>query len=83
MLHSQRTRVAHLYDNENTSSRGRGGEKNAELRSEEVKPARVESDASRKDQADVWSEGSDSQPVDGEVDCGESEDEDEELYIYP
>ena len=43
----------------------------------------MESDASGKDQVDVWSEGSDSKPVNVEVDCGESEDEDEELYIFP
>ena len=29
---------------------------------------------------DVWSEGSDPKPVNVEVGCGESEDEDEELY---
>ena len=61
----------------------RGGSKTAEVRSEEVEPAGVESDASRKDQADVWSEGSDSKPVNVEAGCGESEDEDEELYIFP
>ena len=43
----------------------------------------MESDASGKDQVDVWSEGSDSKPVNVEVGCGESEDEDEELYIFP
>ena len=37
--------------------RRRGGSKAAELRSEEVEPVGVESDASRKDQAGVWSEG--------------------------
>ena len=63
--------------------RGRGGSKAAELRSEEVEPAGVESDASGKGQVDVWSEGSDSKPVNIEVGCGESEDEDEELYIFP
>ena len=63
--------------------RGRGGSKTAEFRSEEVEPAGVESDASGKDQVDVWSEGSDSKPVTVEVGCGESEDEDEELYIFP
>ena len=63
--------------------RGRGGSKTAELRSEEVEPTGVESDASGKDQVDVWSEGSDSKPVNVEVGCGESEDEDEELYIFP
>ena len=34
--------------------RGRGGSKTAELRSQEMEPAGVESDASRKDQSDVW-----------------------------
>ena len=43
----------------------------------------MESDASGKDQVDVWSEGSDSKPVNVEIGCGESEDEDEELYIFP
>ena len=42
---------------------------------------KMESDASGKDQADVWSEGSYSKPVDVEAGCGESEDEHEELYI--
>ena len=83
MLHSQGMREAHRYDNGNTSRRERGGSKTAELRSEEVEPAGVESDASGKDQVDVWSEGSDSKPVNVEVGCGESEDEDEELYIFP
>ena len=41
----------------------------------------MESDASGKDQVAVWSEGSNSKPVNVEVDCGESEDEDEELYL--
>ena len=63
--------------------RGRGGSKTAEVRSEEVEPAGVESDASEKHQVDVWSEGSDSKPVNVEVGCGKSEDEDEELYIFP
>ena len=63
--------------------RGRGGSKTAELRSEEAEPAGVESDASEKNQVDVWSEGSDSKPVNVEVGCGESEDEDEELYTFP
>ena len=63
--------------------RGRKGQKASELRSEEVEPAGVEPDARRKDQADVWSEGSDSKPVNVEAGCGESEDEDEELYIFP
>ena len=64
---------------------GVGGEdkKNAELRSEELEPAGVESDASRKGQSDVWSEGSDSKPANVEAGCGESEDEDEELCIFP
>ena len=83
MLHSQGAREAHPYDNENTSRRGRGGSKTAELRSEEVESAGVESDASGKDQVDVWSEGSESKPVNVEVDCRESEDDDEELYIFP
>ena len=83
MLHSQGTREVHRYDNGNTSTCGKAGSKTAELRSEEVEPARVESDASGKDQVDVWSEGSDSKPVNVEVDCGESKDEDEELYIFP
>ena len=51
--------------------RGRGGSKTAELRSEEVESAGVESDASGKDQVDVWSEGSESKPVNVEADCGE------------
>ena len=63
--------------------RGRGGSKTAELRTKEVETAGVEPDASRKDQADVWSEGSDSKPVNVEAGCGESEDDDEELYIFP
>ena len=57
--------------------------KTAELRSEEVEPAGVESDASGKDQVDFWPEGSDSKPVNVEVGCGESDDEDEVLYIFP
>ena len=47
--------------------RGRGGSKTAELRSEEVESAGVESDASGKDQVGVWSKGSDSKPVNVEV----------------
>ena len=43
----------------------------------------MESDGSGKDQVDVRSEGSDSKPVNVEVGCGESGDEDEELYILP
>ena len=43
----------------------------------------MESDASRNDQADVWSEESDSKPINVEAGCGESEDKDEELYIFP
>ena len=43
----------------------------------------MESDASGKDQVDVWSEGSDSKPVNVEANYRESEDEDEELYIFP
>ena len=43
----------------------------------------MEPDARRKDQANVWSEGGDSEPVNVEADCGESEDEDEELYTFP
>ena len=62
---------------------GRAGSNTAELRSEEVEPAGVKSDASGEYQVDVWSERSDSKPVDVEVGCGESEDEDEELYIFP
>ena len=61
--------------------RGRGESKTAELRSEEVEPAGVESRASGTDQADVWSEGNDSKPVNVEAGCAESEDE-EELYIF-
>ena len=83
VLHSQGTRKAHLYDNGNTSRRERGGSKTAELRSEEVEPAGMESDASTKDQTDVLSEGSDFKPVNAEAGCGECEDEDEELYIFP
>ena len=82
MLHSQGTREAHRYDNGNTSRRERRGSKTAELQSEEVEPAGVESDASGMDQVDVWSEGSDSKPVNVEVGCGESEGEDKELYIF-
>ena len=41
------------------------------------------SDASGKDQADVWSEGSDFKPIDVEAGCAETEDEDEELYVFP
>ena len=48
-----------------------------------MEPAGVESDASGKDQVDVWSEGSDSKPVNVEFGCGESEDEDEKLFIFP
>ena len=63
---------------------GVGGEdKTAELRSEEMELAGVESDASGTDQADVWSKGSESKPVDVEAGCGKSEDGDEELYIVP
>ena len=62
--------------------RGRGGSKTDELRPEGVGPAGVESDTSGKDQVVVWSEGSDSKPVNVEVGCGESENEDEELYIF-
>ena len=83
VLHSQGTREAHRHDNGNTSRRGRGGSKTAELRSEEVEPAEVESDASGQDQVDVWSEGSDSKPINVKVGCGESEGEDEELYTFP
>ena len=83
VLHSQGTREAHRYGYGNTSRRGREESKTAELRSEEVEPAGVESDASGKDQVDVWSEGSDSKPVNVEAGCGESEDEDKELYIFP
>ena len=43
----------------------------------------MESDARRKGQADVWSERSDSKSVDVEAGCEESEDVDEELYIFP
>ena len=43
----------------------------------------MESDASGKDQADVWFKGSDSKPVNVEAGCGESEDEDRGLYILP
>ena len=77
------TREAHRYDNGNTSRRGREGSKTAKLRSEEVETAGVESNESGKDQVDVWSEGSDSKPVNVEVGDGESEDEDEELYNFP
>ena len=83
MLHSQGAREDHRYDNGNTSRRGKAVSKTAELLSEEVEPAKVESDASGKDQVDVWSEGSDSKPVNVEVGYGESEYEDEELYIFP
>ena len=48
-----------------------------------MEPAGAESDASGKDQVDVWSEGNDSKPVNVEVGCGESEDVDDELYIFP
>ena len=41
----------------------------------------MEPDARRKDQANVWSEGSASKPVNVEAGCGESEGEDKELYI--
>ena len=43
----------------------------------------MESDGSGKDQVDVWSEGSDSKPVNVEVGCGESKEENEEMYIFP
>ena len=43
----------------------------------------MEPEAGGKDQVDVWSEGSDSKPANVEVGCGESENEDEELYIFP
>ena len=36
-----------------------------------------------KDQADVWSEGSNSKPVNFEAGCAETEDEDEEMYAFP
>ena len=37
--------------------------KTAELRCEKGESVRVKSDASRKDQADIWSEGSESESV--------------------
>ena len=77
------TREAHRYDNGNTSRRGGEGSKTAKLRSEEVETAGVKSNESGKDQVDVWSEGSDSKPVNVEVGGGDSEDDDEELYIFP
>ena len=43
----------------------------------------MKSDAGGKDQAGVSSEGSDSKTVNLEASCGQSEDEDEELYILP
>ena len=43
----------------------------------------MESHASGKDQTDVWSEGSDSRPVNVEAGCAEGEDEDKKLYIFP
>ena len=43
----------------------------------------MESDAGEKDQVDVWSEGSDSKIVNLEAGCGESENDDEELYLLP
>ena len=49
----------------------------------EVEPAGVESHTRGKDQTDVWSEGSDSRPVNVEAGCAEGEDDDEELYIFP
>ena len=66
-----------------TLKRRRGGSKTAELQSEEVEPAGVESDASGKDQADVWFEESEFKPVNVEAGCAESEDEDEQLYVFP
>ena len=48
-----------------------------------MEPAGVESHASGKDQTDVWSEGSDSRPVNVEAGCAEGEDEDKKLYIFP
>ena len=48
-----------------------------------MKPAEVEFDASGKDRADVWSEASVSKPVNVEAGCAESEDDDEELYVFP
>ena len=45
------------------------------------RPAGVEPDASEKDQADVWSEGSDSEPVNVDAGCVQNKDEDEELYV--
>ena len=43
----------------------------------------MESDASGKDQAGVRSEGRDSKPVNVETGCGESNYDDEVLYIFP
>ena len=60
---------------------GRGKNRRAPIR--EVEPAGVESHARGKDQTDVWSEESDSRPVNVEAGCAEGEDEDKELYIFP
>ena len=62
--------------------RGRGRSNTTEIRPEEVEPAEVKPDVSGKSQADVWSEGSDSKPVNVEAGCGEREGEDKELYIF-
>ena len=43
----------------------------------------MESDASGKDQEDVWSEGSNSKPVNVEAGSQESEDKNKELSIFP
>ena len=48
-----------------------------------MNPVGVESDASGKDQADVWSEGDDSKPVNAEAGCAENANENEELYVFP
>ena len=75
MLHSQKTREAHLYDNGNTRRCRKGRSKTVKLRSEEVESNKVGSDASGKDQVDVWSERSEGEPVNVAAGCAGSESE--------
>ena len=79
----QGMREAHLYDNGNTMRCRKGGQKTAELRSEEVEPDEAESDASGKDQANVWSQGIECEPVNAEAGCSERKYEDKEPRTFP
>ena len=48
-----------------------------------MEPIRVETDASRKNQAGVWFEGSEHESVEVEAGGAENEVEDEEPYVFP